>query len=186
MLQVYPFALAQALVELPYVGVQTILYSLITYFMTYFYIDAAKFFWYLLFTFLTLIFFTYWGMTAVALTPNTQVSAVLSSGFYTLWFLFAGFIVPRPEMKCWWCWYYYLDPLSYTVWGLVGSQLSDVNNVSVTDPTGQEVSVRVYMETFYQLYHGFLGYAALVLCSFVILFHVVTAFALIKLNYLKR
>lgn len=72
------------------------------------------------------------------------------------------------------------------VWGLVGSQLSDVNNVSVTDPTGQEVSVRVYMETFYQLYHGFLGYAALVLCSFVILFHVVTAFALIKLNYLKR
>lgn len=41
MLQVYPFALAQALVELPYVGVQTILYSLITYFMTYFYIDAG-------------------------------------------------------------------------------------------------------------------------------------------------
>ena len=46
---------------------------------------AGKFFWYLLFTVLTLTFFTFWGMVSVALTPNTQVSAVLSSGFYTLW-----------------------------------------------------------------------------------------------------
>ena len=46
---------------------------------------AGKFFWFLLFNVLTLQFFTFWGMTAVALTPNTQVSAVLSSGFYTLW-----------------------------------------------------------------------------------------------------
>ena len=72
------------------------------------------------------------------------------------------------------------------VWGLVGSQLSDVNDITLMQPNGQPVSVRVYMETFYQLYHGFLGYAVLVLFGFIILFHAVTAFALIKLNYLKR
>ena len=38
---VYPFALAQALIEMPYICVQSILYSCITYFMTYFFIDAG-------------------------------------------------------------------------------------------------------------------------------------------------
>lgn len=38
----YPYALAQALVELPYSVVQGVLYSLITYFMFYFFIDAGR------------------------------------------------------------------------------------------------------------------------------------------------
>jgi hypothetical protein len=38
----YPYALAQTLVELPYSIVQGGLYSLITYFMFYFFIDAGK------------------------------------------------------------------------------------------------------------------------------------------------
>ena len=37
----YPYALAQTLVELPYSVVQGILYSAITYFMFYFFIDAG-------------------------------------------------------------------------------------------------------------------------------------------------
>jgi ABC-type multidrug transport system permease subunit len=49
------------LVELPYVALQTLLYSGITYLLVGFELAAAKFFWYLLFTFLTLLFFTYYG-----------------------------------------------------------------------------------------------------------------------------
>ena len=39
---VYPFAAAQALIELPYVLLQSILYSAIVYWMTYFYVDAGE------------------------------------------------------------------------------------------------------------------------------------------------
>ena len=42
----YPYALAQALVELPYSVVQGVLYSLITYFMFYFFIDAGRSSWF--------------------------------------------------------------------------------------------------------------------------------------------
>ena len=37
----YPFALAQFLIEIPYVLVQSVFFAVITYFMTYFYIDAG-------------------------------------------------------------------------------------------------------------------------------------------------
>ena len=48
----------QALVEIPYVTVQTVLYSLITFFMIEFEASASHFFWYFFFTWLCLLFFT--------------------------------------------------------------------------------------------------------------------------------
>lgn len=38
----YPFALAQLLIEIPYVLAQSVFFSVITYFMIYFYIDAGE------------------------------------------------------------------------------------------------------------------------------------------------
>lgn len=61
---------------------------------------AAKFFWYLLFSYLTLLYFTFYGMMAVAVSPHVQLAAVISSAFYSLWFLFAGFLIPRPVRAC--------------------------------------------------------------------------------------
>ncbi|KAA6418150.1 MAG: ATP-binding cassette transporter [Trebouxia sp. A1-2] len=182
----YPFALAQFLIEIPYVLAQSVFFSVITYFMIYFYIDAAKFFWYFFFVFLNLLFFTSWGIIAVALTPNIQVSAVLSSGVYTFWLIWGGFIVPRPQIHGWWIWYYFLDPLAYTIWGLIGSQLSDVSDVTILSQTGMSMPLDQYMTTTYKFRHPFIGAAAGILIAFIVLFHVATAFALRKLNYLKR
>ncbi len=55
---------------------------------------AAKFFWYLLFMFLTFTYFTFYGMMAVGLTPSQQLAAVISSAFYSIWNLFSGFLIP--------------------------------------------------------------------------------------------
>jgi ABC-type multidrug transport system permease subunit len=66
----------QVLVELPYVALQALLYSGITYLLVGFELAAAKFFWYLLFTFLTLMFFTYYGEWAVFCTAGAVVQAV--------------------------------------------------------------------------------------------------------------
>lgn len=35
-------------------------------------------------------------MMAVAVSPHVQLAAVISSAFYSIWFLFAGFLIPRP------------------------------------------------------------------------------------------
>lgn len=94
MYAVGPFALSQGLVELPYILVQSILYGVVTYFLIRFEFSAAKFFWYLLFTYLTLTFFTFYGMMAVAISPALHLATIMSSMFYSIWFIFAGFFIP--------------------------------------------------------------------------------------------
>jgi len=57
---------------------------------------AAKFLWYLFFMYFTLLYFTFYGMMAVGLTPNESIAAIISSAFYNVWNLFSGFLIPRP------------------------------------------------------------------------------------------
>ena len=44
----------------------------------------------------TLLYFTFYGMMAVGLTPNYHIASIVSSAFYAIWNLFSGFIIPRP------------------------------------------------------------------------------------------
>ncbi len=57
---------------------------------------VAKFFWYLFFMFFTLLYFTFYGMMAVGLTPSYHVASIVSSAFYAIWNLFTGFVISRP------------------------------------------------------------------------------------------
>jgi ABC-type multidrug transport system permease subunit len=86
----------QVLIELPYIFVQASAYGFIVYAMIGFEWTVAKFFWYLFFMYFTLLYFTFYGMMAVAITPNHHIAAIVSSAFYGIWNLFSGFIVPRP------------------------------------------------------------------------------------------
>jgi hypothetical protein len=86
----------QVVIELPYVISQTALFGIITYSTIGYDWSAVKFFWYLYVMFCTFLYFTYFGMLAVAITPNAQVSAIFAASFYTVFNLFSGFIVPRP------------------------------------------------------------------------------------------
>ena len=88
--------LLQVLIEVPYAFVQAMVYDVIVYVLIGFEWTAAKFFWYLFFTYFSLLYFTFYGMMTVAVTPNYHISSIIASAFYTIWNLFSGFIVPRP------------------------------------------------------------------------------------------
>ena len=88
--------LLQVLIEVPYAFVQAMVYDVIVYVLIGFEWTAAKFFWYLFFTYFSLPYFTFYGMMTVAVTPNYHISSIIASAFYTIWNLFSGFIVPRP------------------------------------------------------------------------------------------
>ena len=85
----------QVVIEIPYNFVQTLIYGIIIYAMIGFEWTVAKFFWYLFFMFFALVYFTYYGMMTVAVTPNANIAAIVSSAFYALWNLFSGFIIPK-------------------------------------------------------------------------------------------
>jgi hypothetical protein len=81
---------------LPYIFVQTLIYGVLVYSMIGFEWTVAKFLWYLFFMYFTLLYFTFYGMMAVGLTPNESIAAIISSAFYNVWNLFSGFLIPRP------------------------------------------------------------------------------------------
>jgi len=58
--------------------------------------SVPKFLWCLFFMYFSFLYFTYYGMMAVAVTPNQHVSTIISAGFYSVWNIFSGFIIPRP------------------------------------------------------------------------------------------
>jgi ABC-type multidrug transport system permease subunit len=90
-----PYAFSQATVEIPYVFVQSAIYSIMVYSMMGFQWEVAKFFWYLFFSFFTFLYFTYYGMMSASLTPNHDILTIVSSTFYLIWNLFVGFLIPR-------------------------------------------------------------------------------------------
>lgn len=83
-------------IELPYILVQSLIYGVLVYAMIGFEWTVAKFFWYMFFMYFTLLYFTFYGMMAVGLTPNYNISSIVSSAFYAIWNVFSGFIIPRP------------------------------------------------------------------------------------------
>lgn len=59
---------------------------------------AGKFWWYTLYIFLTMLYYTYYGLLAIVVAPSLQVSSVACTIFYALWNLFSGVLITLPQM----------------------------------------------------------------------------------------
>lgn len=177
-----PYAFAQVAIEIPYTFFQAILYGVLVYSMINFDWTAVKFFWYLFFTFCTFLYFTFYGMMAVSLTPNSDIAAVVATAFYAIWNLFAGFVIPRPRLPIWWRWYFWACPVSWTLYGLLASQFGDIEDIM----TDTKKPVKQFVRDYFGYKHDFLGAVAAAEIGFPILFAVVFAFAIKVLNFQRR
>uniref|UniRef100_A0A0C9RVB8 TSA: Wollemia nobilis Ref_Wollemi_Transcript_11180_4931 transcribed RNA sequence n=1 Tax=Wollemia nobilis TaxID=56998 RepID=A0A0C9RVB8_9CONI len=180
-----PYALAQVVIELPYILGQTIMYTLIVYSMVQFEWTVTKFGWFFFVNYMTFLYFTYYGMMAVSITPNHQVAAIVAAAFYSLFNLFSGFFIPKPKIPKWWIWYYWICPVAWTVYGLIASQYGDV-----TDPinvTGKERQpLNQFVEEYFGYKHDFLGAVAGVLVGFAVFFAAIFAYCIKILNFQQR
>ncbi|KAI3773385.1 hypothetical protein L1987_47912 [Smallanthus sonchifolius] len=176
-----PYAFAQILVEIPYILAQTGVYCLIVYAMIGFEWTAAKFFWYCFFQLCCLLYMTFYGMMTVAITPNADIAAIIAASFYAIFNLFSGFIVPRPSIPVWWRWYYWGNPLAWTIYGMVASQFGDYNDELVNGET-----VKGYLDRYYGYKHDFLGAVAGVHVGLVLVFGFIFAYCIRAFNFQKR
>ncbi|XVF74664.1 hypothetical protein PTKIN_Ptkin13bG0129600 [Pterospermum kingtungense] len=179
-----PYAIAQVLIEMPYVFVQSTIYGFIVYSMIGFEWTVEKVFWYLYFSYFSLLYFTFYGMMAVAVTPNHHIASIVSAAFYGLWNLFSGFIVPKPSMPAWWKWYYYICPVAWTIYGLVVSQFGDIQK-NVQDRTPVQ-TVEQYLRDAYDFRHDYLGLVAAVILAFGVLFASIFIVAIKLFNFQRR
>ncbi|XP_073025690.1 LOW QUALITY PROTEIN: pleiotropic drug resistance protein 1-like [Primulina eburnea] len=176
-----PYAFGQVVVELPNLLIQTLIYGVIVYAMIGFEWTFSKFFWYLFFMYFTLLYFTFYGMMTVAVTPNHNIAAIISSAFYALWNLFSGFIIPKTRIPVWWRWYYYICPISWTLYGLVASQFGDIK-ANIED----NETVEHFITSYFGFKHDFVGYVALIIVGISVLFGFIFAFSIRAFNFQKR
>ncbi|KAG5086474.1 hypothetical protein JHK82_053871 [Glycine max] len=181
-----PYALAQVLIELPYVLVKAVVCSIISYAMIGFEWTVTKFFWYLFFLYFTFLYFTYYGMISVAVTPNLHISSMVSSGFNSLWNIFSGFIVPRPQrIPVWWRWYSWANPISWSLYGLVASQYGDIKQ-SIESTDGSSTTVEDFVRSYFGFRHDFLWVVAAVIVAFPVVFALMFAISVKMLNFQRR
>ncbi|XP_041002182.1 pleiotropic drug resistance protein 1-like [Juglans microcarpa x Juglans regia] len=176
-----PYALAQVMVELPYIFSQAVVYGVIVYACMGFERSAAKFFWYLFFMYFTLLYCTFYGMMLVGLTPNYLIASIVSTFFYGIWSLFCGFVVPRTRIPVWWRWYYWGCPLSWTLYGLAATQFGDVKDMLDTGET-----VEKFLRDYFGFKHDFVGVVAVAIVGFPVLFAFIFAISIKTLNFQKR
>ncbi|MED6174626.1 transcription factor [Stylosanthes scabra] len=178
-----PYAIAQVLIELPYIFAQAATYGVIVYAMIGFEWNVKKFFWYLFFMYFTLCYFTFYGMMAVAVTPNYHIGSIVAAAFYGVWNLFSGFLIPHTRMPVWWRWYYWICPVSWTLYGLVASQFGDI-----THEMEEEfyVPVKDFIRDYYGFRHDFVGVCAVVVSGFAVLFALTFAVAIKLFNFQNR
>ncbi|KAL0354631.1 UNVERIFIED_CONTAM: ABC transporter G family member 36 [Sesamum radiatum] len=177
-----PYAMAQK--SLTYSSKHCI--TLIVYAMVSFEWEAAKFFWFFFVTFFSFLYFTYYGMMTVSMTPNLQVAAICSNAFYYLFNLFSGFFIPGPKIPKWWMWYYWSCPMAWTVYGLIVSQYGDVDDTINVPGMSMKSTVKAYIEDYFGYNMGFMGPLAAVLVGFAFFFAFMYAYCIKTLNFQKR
>uniref|UniRef100_A0A1J3IHM4 ABC transporter G family member 35 n=4 Tax=Noccaea caerulescens TaxID=107243 RepID=A0A1J3IHM4_NOCCA len=181
-----PYAISQVTCELPYVLIQTAYYSIIVYAMVGFEWKASKFFWFLFINYFSFLYWTYYGMMTVSLTPNQQVASIFASAFYGIFNLFSGFIIPRPQIPKWWVWYYWICPVAWSIYGLITSQYGDVDTLIFQVGGPADLTVKQYIKNQYGFESDFMGPVAGVLVGFTVFFAFVFAFCIRTLNFQTR
>ncbi|XP_068647908.1 ABC transporter G family member 32-like [Aristolochia californica] len=181
-----PFAFAQVTIEFPYVFAQALIYGSLFYSMASFEWTLIKFFWFIFFMYFTLLYFTFFGMMVTAVTPNHNVAPIIAAPFYMLWNLFSGFMIAHKAIPVWWRWYYWANPVAWSLCGLLTSQYGDVNEpIKLTDGS-HSVTVSKFLKDHFGYRHDFLGLAGLMVVGFSVIFAVIFAFAIKAFNFQKR
>ncbi|GAA0142444.1 ATP-binding cassette [Lithospermum erythrorhizon] len=180
-----PYAFAQVAIEIIYVAVQTFIYSLLLYSMIWFHWEAVKFLWFYYYMFMCFAYFSLYGMMLVALTPNYPIAAITMTFFLNFWNLFSGFMISRMDIPIWWRWYYWASPPSWTIYGLVTSQIGDRTDL-VQVPILGDISIKAYLKMFMGFDYDFLGSVAIAHVAWVLLFSFVFAYSIKFFNFQKR
>ncbi|XP_073140780.1 pleiotropic drug resistance protein 1-like [Henckelia pumila] len=176
-----PYAFAQVAIEFPYIFFQVIFYGIIVYAMIGFEWTAAKFLWFIFFIYFTLLYFTFYGMMAVAVSPNHHIAYIIAAAFIAIWNLFSGFIIPRPRIPIWWRWYAWACPVAWTLYGLITSQFGDIK-----DKMDSQITVEEFLRSYFGFRHDFLGLVAGMVVGFTVLFILIFAFSIKMFNFQRR
>jgi len=181
-------AIVSGLVEVPYLLTQGLIMSVVAYWMIGFEAIAWKFFYFFLLFTLSITMSCFLGQFLVYATPSPVLAQLLATTMTQLFVLFCGFLSPYPTMPEGWKWMNRIVPTTWTMYGLMTSQVGDSDVPmapgSSTDPDIQTVSE--YVEWLFGYENSFIWWCPLILFGYCVFLRVAIAVVLKHVNFLKR
>ncbi|XP_078447155.1 pleiotropic drug resistance protein 2-like isoform X2 [Wolffia australiana] len=104
---------------------------------------------------------------------------------FNFWNIFCGVVIYKPMMPKWWTWCYWISPVSWTIYGLIVSQLGDIERILLI-PGQPNMTVKAFLKEVLGYEKSFLGYVAMAHLGFVIAFTIAFAFGIKKFNFQRR
>ncbi|THG98996.1 hypothetical protein EW026_g3289 [Hermanssonia centrifuga] len=136
---------AQILAEVPWNMLGSSLYFLCWFWTVGFPSDRGGYT-YLMFAIINPMYYTTIGQAVAAMSPNTEIAALLFSFLFSFVITFNGVLQPFRQLG-WWQWMYRLSPYTYLIEGLLGQAIgkrditcSSVELVQLNPPSGQTCS----------------------------------------------
>ncbi|KAJ2826222.1 ATP-binding cassette transporter snq2 [Coemansia erecta] len=120
-------SIAQSVLDLPLAVVNTMIFSLIFYFLTHLERDAPHFFRFFLFLFMASLslctFFRFIGN----ISPTVDVGHTLSGLGLLCGILYSGYLQPYNQMHPWFIWLSFMFPLPYALKALLSNEFRNLN-----------------------------------------------------------
>eukprot|EP00047_Mylnosiga_fluctuans_P004483 m.234774 g.234774 ORF g.234774 m.234774 type:complete len:1699 (+) comp12715_c0_seq1:66-5162(+) len=115
------YVITWGVVELPFIGVCSILFSVIIYWMVGFQTAQFGFFFLTLLTFQC--FCVFYGQVVAVLAPSAMLAAMIAPAITSLLNLFTGFLIKSNDIPPYFIWIYYLNPYSYFLQAIVSNEM---------------------------------------------------------------
>lgn len=94
-------------------------------------------------------------------------------------------MIPFVSMGWWWRWFTYINPVSWSLYALLASQLGNVQ-ATITDFNGSTITVGEFMVERFGFKYSMVGPIVAILFGYVLFFRAVSVYALARINYQKR
>lgn len=94
--------------------------------------------------------------------------------------LISSFFVLQ-RIPVWWRWYYYICPVSWTLYGLVASQFG-----GLTDELEENLTLGQFVKSYFGFESDFVPYVAIIIIAFCILFAFIFAFSVKAFNFQRK
>ncbi|GIZ45746.1 hypothetical protein CKM354_000889900 [Cercospora kikuchii] len=115
-------AVADFIVDLPYKLLVAIAFNVIVYFLGGLRREAAQFFVYLLFSYITTVATSALFRTIAASTKTSAQAMAIGGVIFPIVLLYTGFMLPVPYMKDWFKWLHWLNPVYYAFEAIVANE----------------------------------------------------------------
>ncbi|WIA42005.1 hypothetical protein OEZ86_009302 [Tetradesmus obliquus] len=181
----FAYGVAIALVEIPYLLIQALLFVPVIYSMIGFQAQAEKCFFYFMMFLASISFYTIFGQFMVYVTPSQQIAQVVGAGLNFMFNLFNGFVIAYPAMPSYWRWLNRLVPTTWVLYGLGVSQLGDVTN-QLVQFAGRRMPVSSFTKMLFDFDYDMRWWCLAIVFGYVVFFRVTSILALKYMNFLKR